>query len=180
MNRLATVVVTVLWSVIVWTALWTDPSLANVVWGAVVGAALLWVVPVSRRPTQRPVRVLGLLRWAVHLVWALVRSSAVVAWEVVTPADRVAQGIVAVELQHDDDLVTTLVANSVSLTPGTLTLEVSRHPTVLYVHVMHLHSVDEVREAVHGFEELVLGAFPVASAADDRPASSTQHPEAHQ
>ena len=32
----------------------------------------------------------------------------------------------------------TLIANAVSLTPGTLTLEVRREPPTLYVHVLHL------------------------------------------
>ena len=52
-----------------------------------------------------------------------------------------------------------MVANAISLTPGTLTIEVATDPNVLYVHVLHLHDIDAVRRDVTRLERSVLRAF---------------------
>lgn len=159
----------VVWSVVVWVALWSDLTLANVLWGIVVGLVFLRLVPVATETDAARISIPASVRWAGHLVWSLVQSSAVVAWEVVTPRNRLNQGIVAIPLRTTSDIVTTVVANSITLTPGAMTLEVARHPTVLYVHVMHLRSIEEVREDVLHLESLVLRMFPDADAAEDVP-----------
>lgn len=149
----------VAWSSLVWVALWGELTPANVLWGAVIGAATLGLVPVRHRPHRVPVRVLLMARFGLEFLWALVRASAVVAWEVVTPGSTIREGIVAVPLRTTSPGLMTLLANSVSLTPGTLTLEVRRDPPTLYVHVLHLHSVEDVREDIHRLEELAMAAF---------------------
>jgi multicomponent Na+:H+ antiporter subunit E len=55
--------------------------------------------------------------------------------------------------------VVTLVANAVSLTPGTLTLELDRPGNILYVHVLHLRDLESVRRDVRSLEALVVRAF---------------------
>jgi multicomponent Na+:H+ antiporter subunit E len=56
------------------------------------------------------------------------------------------------------------VADAVSLTPGTLTLEVQREPLILYVHVLHLRSVEDVRRDVRRLELDAVRAFGSAEA----------------
>lgn len=153
------------WSSLVWTALWADFSLANVLWGGVIGAAILQLLPVTSEPVGTRVSPVGVLAYLGHLAWSLVSSSAVVAWEVVTPKNRINQAIVAVPLRTRSDLVTTVVADTITLTPGTVTLEITRDPVVLYVHIMHLRTIEEVRSDVLRLEEVVLRAFPEAPAA---------------
>lgn len=157
--RLAVVV----WSVGVWCALWSDLSLANVLWGTVVGLATLWLLPVRGGPRRVSVRPLRVLHYLVHGLWSLVRASAVVAWEVVTPGDRINQGIVEVPLRTTSLGVITLIANTVSLTPGTLTLEVREQPPSLFVHIMHLRTIEEVREEIGRLEDLAIRAFPAVA-----------------
>lgn len=158
-----------LWSVVVWVALWSELSVANVIWGLVVGAATTVLVPPHGGPRTVAVRPLPLLRLVGHFLWALVRASAVVAWEVVTPRNRIHQGIVAAPLQATSPGVITLIANIISLTPGTLTLEVRTDPPVLYVHIMHLRTVEEVRGDIQRLEALVLRAFPSITATAEEP-----------
>ncbi len=86
-------------------------------------------------------------------------ASAIVAWEVVTPQSRINEGIVAVPIRGVTRGLTAVVANAITLTPGTITLEVHEHPTVLYVHVLHLHSLEAVRAEVRHLEELAIAAF---------------------
>lgn len=152
----------------IYVALWSDLTVANVVWGGVFGALTLVLFPLSSRtrPEVR-FRVLAILRYLVHVFGELVKSSLYVAYEVLTPGDNLNQGIVEVPMRTRSAGVITLVANSVSLTPGTLTLEVASNPTRLYVHVMHLNDVEEVREQVRRMEDLAMKAFPSAGEAHD-------------
>jgi multicomponent Na+:H+ antiporter subunit E len=153
------VAVVVLWSIVVWVALWGDLTVANVLWGGSLGLGTLRLLPVTHQPHRVPVRPLPAVRFVLLFLWSLVRASAIVAWEVVTPRNDINEGIVAIPLQTDSPGLVTLLANSVSLTPGTLTLEVRPEPPTLYVHVLHLRAVEDVRADIHHLEEVALAAF---------------------
>lgn len=68
----------------------------------------------------------------------LVLSSLRVAWEALTPGYGMEAGIICVPLDVKSDLAVTLFANLVSLTPGTLSLEVAENRKCLYVHAMYI------------------------------------------
>lgn len=140
--------------------------MTNVLWGIVVGALTRLVVPLPRHERQVRVRPVALLRFVAYFLWQLVRASAIVAWEVVTPRNRIHEGIVAAPLRTSSAGVITLIANAVSLTPGTLTLEVEQDPPVLYVHILHLRTIDEVREDIRHLEDHALAAFPTLPVTD--------------
>ncbi len=174
---------TMLWLVVVWVALWEDVSPGNALAGVGLAVVITRVAPVAK-PGALGFRTVAALRFLGYFAWKLLEASLIVAWEVVTPRNRINQGIVAIPLRGASDAVTTLVANSISLTPGTLTLEVHRHPTVLYVHVLHLHDIERVRLDVLHLEVLALRAFgggsvePVAGASErDDPTSPSQTTE---
>jgi multicomponent Na+:H+ antiporter subunit E len=150
------------WLVLVWVALWGELTVANVLGGAAVALALIAAFPTAGPRSGLPVRLLPALRFAGYFVVKLVEANVVVAWEVVTPRNRINEGIVQVPLRQASDALTTLVANAVTLTPGTLTLEVERAPggiCVLSVHVLHLHSVEAVRRDILTLEYLAVQAF---------------------
>lgn len=174
-DRRPRVTAVLIWSAVVWTALWHDVSVANVLWGVVVGALTLWIAPVPLRATRVTLRPLGVLRFALFAAWSLVQASAVVAWEVVTPQNRINQGIVAAPLRTRSPGVTTLIANVISLTPGTLTLQVRGDPPTLYVHILHLRSIEAVRGDIQRLEELAMRAFPLEDGEtrpEDEPSTS--------
>ena len=146
---------------LVWVLLWRDASPG--VWLGGVAVAVL--VELVRRSTHRPrlVRAGAFLRFIAAYVWTVALSNIRVAWEVVTPRnDQIREAIVAVPLQSDSTPVALLVANAISYTPGSLTVELTQDPLVLYVHVLHFESVDEVRSDVARLERLVASALGVA------------------
>ena len=147
------------WLVIVWVALWEDASAANLLSGLAVGSMLILVFPMRPRGVPGKFRPVPAIRFAGYFVWKLVEASAVVTWEVLTPTNRINEGIVAIPIRGVSDTLTTLVANAISLTPGTLTLEVRQEPTVLYVHVLHLSDIEAVRREVQHLEVLAIRAF---------------------
>ena len=147
------------WLLVVWVALWGDISWANVLGGLVTAGGLVLLFPLRPATRQGYIRPWPALRFAVYFLWKLVEASAVVAWEVVTPHNRINEGIVAVPIHGLSNALVTIVANAISLTPGTLTLEVDEDPAVLYVHVLHLHDLEAVRLEVQHLERLAIAAF---------------------
>jgi multicomponent Na+:H+ antiporter subunit E len=143
----------------IWVALWQDISVANIASGAVVSVIIVRFVRLERARHPWPFRPLPALRFALYFCWKLIEASAVVAWEVVTPRNKINEGIVAVPIRGWSDGFITLVANAISLTPGTLTIEARRDPAVLYVHVLHLRDVEALRTDVRRLEELAMQAF---------------------
>ncbi len=147
------------WLLLVWVALWEDVSPANVTSGLLVASLLVTAFPLTGRGVRGGFRPAAATRFLVYFGWKLVEASAVVSWEVVTPRNRINEGIVAVPIRGVSDTLTTLVANAISLTPGTLTLEIRRRPTILYVHVLHLQDIETVRREVERLELLAIRAF---------------------
>jgi multicomponent Na+:H+ antiporter subunit E len=152
-----------------WIALWGDPSWGNVLGGAVVAliVAAAVVEPGAHRGTVRP---LPALHFVLHVAWSLVRATTLVAWEVVTPRNRIVEGIIAVPLPHASPTVLLIVVNAIGLTPGTVVVEIDEDPCVLYVHVLHLTDIEKVRAELLHLDALALHAFgpPEAIAEIDR------------
>ena len=66
-------------------------------------------------------------------------------------------GIVGVPLSAESDMEILLVANLISLTPGTLSVDLSDNRRTLYVHVMFLDDPDQFRQSIkEGLERRVL------------------------
>ncbi|MFP3913927.1 MAG: Na+/H+ antiporter subunit E [Actinomycetota bacterium] len=151
---------TIAWLTVVWMALWEEATWANLAGGVAAGAFVTVLVPGHRMETAHGFRPLALLRLAVYFAWELIEASAIIAWEVITPGLRTSPTILAVPLHSRSPRIVTMVANMVSLTPGTLTLEVEEETMTLLIHVLHFGSVIEDRRAVQKLESLALAAFP--------------------
>ena len=151
----------VLWLVVAWVALWREVTVANAVSGLLVAGLVVWLFPPAQE-SPVGVRPLALVRFVVATAVSIVRANLVVAWEVVTPSNRINEGVVAVELASNNPVVVTLVSHAIILAPGTMVIDIDRGseglPTMLYVHVLHLRSVERVRRDVLELEALALAA----------------------
>ncbi|HVL90660.1 MAG TPA: Na+/H+ antiporter subunit E [Actinomycetota bacterium] len=101
-------------------------------------------------------RIIRVIRFVGFFLWELIAANAVVAWEVVTPSTFMRPGIIAVPVRCRTEMEVTLLANLISLTPGTLTLEVSEDRSTLYVHGLHVKSPEHLRERVGLLENHLL------------------------
>lgn len=95
------------------------------------------------------------------LLWELVVSSLRIAWDVLTPRAYRSPGIIAVPLEARTDGEIAMVANFITLTPGSLSVDVADDPAtggkVLYVHSMFAQEPELLRRALKdGFERRVL------------------------
>jgi len=146
--------------VAMWTALWERLSWANLISGTLVACA---VVLVARKASPRPVqnvRIGPALRYLATFAKLLVVANYQVVVAVLWPG-RIKPGIVAMPLRHLSDAVVTLVANSITLTPGTMTLETERDgdTAILYVHAIDLSDAEAVRNDIRLLERQAIAAF---------------------
>lgn len=159
-----------LWLTGLWVALWGDVSAGNILGGLIVAVGVVAVA--------RPVGVTGLegtffrpiaaLHYGLYFLRELVVANLVVAWEIITPRTKINRAIVAVPMHTTSAGVVTLVANTITLTPGTLTIDVNESPRdddeqlvdrTLYIHVLHFVDVERVRCDVLKLERLAVKAF---------------------
>ena len=144
--------------VMLWLALWSDVSAANLLSGVLLAGAI--VLPFDTGDGGSVVvRPLHVGRFALHFLYKLVQASFVVARTVVAPRHRINTGVVAVPLRGCSDAVATLIADTITLTPGTLTLEVRRDPLTLFVHALDVRDVEQVQADVRRLEVLAVKAF---------------------
>lgn len=147
------------WLTVVWVALWESATWANVLGGFAAALLVTALVPPRVPGPWLSFRPLAAVWLVIYFTIKLVEAAAQIAWEVITPGSRVAPAIVNVQLRTRTPAIAILVANLVSLTPGTLTLEADETSMKLKVHVLQLVTIEEARKAVREFERLSMRAF---------------------
>lgn len=142
---------------LIWALASGKMSLLNLLLGFVLGYVVLWFVQPLMRPSRYFQRPPVAARFTGFFLWQLLLSNLRVAYDVITPHLYMRPGIVAVPLDAKTDLEITLLANLITLTPGTLSLDVSEDRNVLYVHAMFADDPDRVRDDIkNGFERRLL------------------------
>ena len=135
-------------------------SLSSLTAGFVVGYLALWVTRPLYGPNTYFSKVVKVLQLIVFFVRELLISNFRVLWDVITPSNVSKPGVIAVPMDAESDFEIMMVANLVSLTPGTLSLDVSDDRKSLYVHVMFLDDVETARRNIkQGIEKRVLEAI---------------------
>lgn len=163
MSRLRDHPFLVLWLAAVWVGLWGTVTPANVLGGLVVGVVLVAALPLNEVESDGIVRPLGVLRFVVHFAKDLVVASLQVSALVLRPRGPLRQAVIAVDVRGESDRLLTLLANAISLTPGTLTLEVDRPRGLLYVHALDVGAdpsgVERLRADILRVERLAVLAI---------------------
>lgn len=153
--------VIVLWLTAVWVTLWESLTWANVTGGAVVAMAVVYLLPAKETGFRLGLNPLAALRLLFYFLRELMKASALVAWEIITPVNLIDAAVVSVRLRSRAPGIITSVASMVSLIPGTVTLEVDEENSILFIHVFHLETIEQTRESVRRLEDLTIAAFPV-------------------
>jgi multicomponent Na+:H+ antiporter subunit E len=144
----------------IWILLWGELSVGNLATGLVLIPLLLVITRTRRMAPEHRVRPAQLIALGGYFIWALVRSTMQVVMAVLVPNERrLRSGIVAAPITTRSRLVATVVSDLITLTPGTLVVEMDEDPFVLYVHVLGLGDVATVRADVLALEQRVLGAI---------------------
>lgn len=163
------------WVTAVWVALWGDLSWANLVGGMLVAALVLVVVPLPRGHRPRRAALGPSLRYAARFARDLTVATWEVSRQVFWPVERLRPAVLAVPLRSRDPGLLSLVANTITLTPGTLTLQADRESATLFVHVLHLEpgQADDVIGQAQGLERLGARAMGIDLDAGPPPRAAT-------
>lgn len=143
-----------------WMALtgeWSVPALA-------FALGLAWLLQQLARPLGgegfRRVRLARLPGFFLYFCKEVAVANLEVAAAVLAPKGRLRPAIVAVPLDVDRDAEIALLSNLITLTPGTLSLDISPDRRTLYVHAMATSSPDDLRREIKdGFERRILEVF---------------------
>lgn len=151
---------TVAWLTVVWVLLWGTFTPLTLVGGVLVAVVVAALFPL---PSLTPllVRPWPLLRLVGHLAFDLVVSTAEVGWQVLRRGPSARGAIVAVPLLTDSDRVITVMANALSLSPGTMALEIDAERGVWYVYTLGPRTpadVDAARARLTTMQRRVLAA----------------------
>jgi multicomponent Na+:H+ antiporter subunit E len=170
------------WLVLVWILLWGTWSWANLISGTLLALAVTVLLPLP--PVVGGTRLHpGALAYFVGYFFVdLVRSAALVAWQTLRPSGIGYGAIIRVQMRTDSDLLLTIVAESLTLVPGSVVIDMDRERRTLSLHILHVRDLDDVerrRAAVLAEEERVVRAFgspdeiaALAHAPGDAPAES--------
>lgn len=143
---------------VLWVALWGEVTVANVATAAVVVPLVTWLFVLRRGPQYR-LRPWGVLVAVATVGWSLVTSSARVALAVVAPSPaRTTTSIQTVRLEGGSAFVASLVANAITLTPGTMSLDLNCETLELTVHVLGTVEPEAFRWDVLALERLLARA----------------------
>lgn len=146
-----------IWLALIWVAAIGQFSLTNLIVGYAVSYVILWFARPLMGPSMYFRKVSLAISFAAFFLWKLILANLRVAYDVVTPTWHMRPGVVAVSLDAETDLEITLLSGLITLTPGTLSLEVSADRRILYVHAMYITDPAELcRDIKEGLERRLL------------------------
>ncbi len=141
----------------IWVALTGNFELPNYLFGFAVSFFILRIITQGRTDAKYFRIVPKVIAFIFFFLYELLKSNLQVAYEVMTPTFNMTPGIVKVPLEASTDLEISFLANLISLTPGTLSLDVSTDKKVLYVHSMYIKDRESFIAGIkNGFEKRLL------------------------
>lgn len=146
--------------VFAWCALWEAFSIANALSGVVVAVVALGIA--GPTTAGRTVHIGAMLQLFWLVLVDLIRSTAQVVWEILTPVDYTDEIIIGIDTEADSSAHLLLLTVSITLTPGTAIVDIDSNTGRLYLHLLHADAAPQVTEHVERLAELACRAFPAA------------------
>ena len=145
----------------VWAAITGSASPANLLLGLVLAVLCLGLARQHRGNGKLAVRPVALLLLGVVFLRELALSAWSVAIAALRPRIDIRPAMVAFPLRLRRDFEIALLANCITLTPGTLSVDVSEDRQFLHVHALDCSDPEELcRSIAETFERRIMEAFP--------------------
>jgi multicomponent Na+:H+ antiporter subunit E len=131
-----------------WAALQGQLDVANFVSGFLVSAGLIYMFQKMFFESIYFHKVALGGKLLLIFVWELIKSNIAVLKVVMSPSIRVDSGVIAVPTELTDELALISLANMITLTPGTLTLDISPDRRYLFVHTLNLDDPEAIKRDI--------------------------------
>ncbi len=123
----------------IWVALTGSLSYSNFIFGLLLGFFVLWIMSRNESDQRYFSRVPKIISFLLYFIYEMIKANLQVAYDVMTPKYFFRPGVVRFPLTAETDLEINVLSTFISLTPGTLILDVSEDKKALYIHVMYLN-----------------------------------------
>lgn len=140
-----------LWNLLlalIWVALTGQFSATGLMIGLVVGYLVIALTAPSVGTRGYGTRVARAAGFILFYIWEVILSNLRVAFDVVRPSSRSSPAFLAIPVDGLSDPQITLLANLITMTPGTLSIDVSDDRSTLYIHAMFVDDPDKVRRSI--------------------------------
>jgi multicomponent Na+:H+ antiporter subunit E len=121
----------------------------NLAVGLVAGYLLLWLVArFQGKQAKYFIKTPLFFSFLAYYAWELLKSNAVILYEILTPGLDMRPGVVGIPIRARTDLEITILANLITMTPGTLSLDISPDRRTLYIHALYIHDPEALRKDI--------------------------------
>lgn len=141
----------------IWVALTGSMYYSNFLFGYLLGFFILWIMNRNEEDQRYFYRVPNIISFLFYFLYEMITANLQVAYDVITPRYFFQPGIVKYPMKARTDLEINLLSTIISMTPGTLILDVSEDKTILYIHVMYLKDREQfISQMENGIEKKLL------------------------
>ncbi len=123
---------------VVWLLLTNSFTIGNILLATFLAWGIPFLISGLQSETSRVKKPLKAAQYLFILLWDIIISNVVVARQVLGNTHHLQPGFLAIPLDLTDPLPITLLASTISLTPGTVSTEVSADLKTLYVHALNV------------------------------------------
>ena len=151
-----------IWLAIMWTLLWGEPTVANLVAGFALAFLILWLLPMPRVGFEGRIWLPGVFTLLVMFVWDVLVASVHLTRYAISPKRTPHGAIIRVPLRSHSDVLLTITAQFTSLVPGSVVVEAHRLTGLVYVHVFDAEisgGIDSAKATVLEQERRIMYAL---------------------
>ncbi|MAE05379.1 MAG: Na+/H+ antiporter subunit E [Nitrospinota bacterium] len=144
---------------VIWLLLKGDGSPGNFFVGLILAMILIYFLRRTYHQERSFRRVGDIAHFLINFTRELIVANIQVLKIALSPRINIRPGIIAFKTECKTPLGITLLANSITLTPGTLSVDISEDQTTIFIHTLDIENPDQVRDGIRrGLEEPVKGA----------------------
>ena len=144
----------------IWVALTGSMYYTNFVFGFLIGFGILWLMNRDAGDRKYFYKVPRVISFIFYFIYEMIKANVQVAYDVMTPKYFMRPGIVKYPLNANTEWEINLLSTMISLTPGTLILDISEDRKTMYIHVMYLTDPKKfVHDTKTGLERRLLEAI---------------------
>ncbi|MEM9263203.1 MAG: Na+/H+ antiporter subunit E [Pseudomonadota bacterium] len=146
---------------VVWVLLQNNVTAGMAVFGVILGILIPWATSIWWPDTPRGFHLGKMMSYSVVVIWDIIIANVQVAWIVLTvPNAKLKPAWIVVPLELKQPEAITVLAGTITLTPGTVSADLSDEGHSLLVHVLHTDDADAVRDEIkQRYERRLLEVF---------------------
>ncbi len=141
----------------IWVVLTGSMYYSNFLFGFIIGFFILWIMNRQEADQRYFYKLPKTIILVFYFLYEMIAANVQVAYDVITPKYFFRPGIIRYPLEATTDIEINLLSAMISLTPGTLILDLSEDKKSLFIHVMYLkdkeHFISQIKQ---GFERRLL------------------------